>query len=191
MTSPSTQMASDGSGLRAVGAEMRNLWTALAAIAAFLVGSLSTWFALRVSLWPVLKSDLATATDVTIVATTPWDVILMQAQVAAAVGLLLAVETVLYRSRSALLSERWWPGAPLPSGVRILLAAVGVALLPVGAALGYDHVVPIVVDLLAGEGATWTIVQWGRITTGIAAVSGLAVQTAFVSVVVSLGGRPR
>ncbi|QLH80109.1 twin-arginine translocase subunit TatC [Halosimplex pelagicum] len=192
MTSPSTErIASDGSGVRAIGAEMRNLWTALAAIAAFLVGSVATWYALRVSVWPVLKSDLVSATGITVVATTPWDVILLQAQVAAGVGVLLAVETVLYRSRSALLSERWWPGEPLSAGVRVLLVAVGIALLPVGTALGYDHVVPVVVDLVASDGTTWPIVRWGRIATGVATVSGVAAQIVFVGAVVALGGRTR
>ncbi|MFC7193636.1 hypothetical protein ACFQL4_01665 [Halosimplex aquaticum] len=102
--------------------------------------------------------------------------------------LLLAVETVLYRSRSALLSERWWSGEPLSAGVRALLVAVGVALLPVGAALGYDHVVPVVVAFVASEGVTWSIVQWGRTATGVAAVSGVAAQVAFVSAVVALRG---
>ncbi|WP_436907410.1 twin-arginine translocase subunit TatC [Halosimplex marinum] len=191
ISSPTRRSAGRGSVVRAVLGEARNPVTLLAAIAAFLVGSVTTWYALRVAAWAVLEADLTALVDVTVVATTVWDVILAQAQVAAAVGLLLAVEAVCYRARGALLGDRWWPGDPLPGTVRAFLVVAGAALFPVGVLVGYDYIVPVVVDLLAGDGTSWLVVRWARITLGTAVVSGLAAQLAFVGVVVGLGGRVR
>ncbi|WP_135365665.1 twin-arginine translocase subunit TatC [Halosimplex halophilum] len=193
MTGPPTRKRAAGgaSAVRSVLDESRDLVTLLAAAAAFLVGSVSTWYALRIDAWTALKTDLSAIGDATVVATTPWDVILLQAQTAAAVGLVLAVEVVCYRARGALLGDRWWPGDPLPGTARAFLVVAGGALFPVGVLVGYDHVAPVVVGLLAGDGTAWTVVRLARITLGTAVASGLAAQLAFAGVVVSLGGRVR
>jgi sec-independent protein translocase protein TatC len=193
MTSSSTRERGSGgeSAVRSVLDESRNLVTLLAAAAAFLAGSVSTWYALRIAAWSALKADLDAVGDVTVVATTVWDVILLQAQTAVAVGLVLAVEVVCYRARGALLGDRWWPNGPLPGTGRAFLVVAGAALFPVGVFVGYDHAVPVVVGLLASDGTGWSVVRWARIALGTAVVSGLAAQLAFVGGVVSLGGRIR
>ncbi|WP_415378540.1 hypothetical protein [Halosimplex sp. TS25] len=188
MTSPSTRKrAAGGSRIRTALADARNdPWTLLAAVATFLLGAGSTWYALRIWIWPALTADLDAVHEISVVAVAPWDVILLQAQAAFAVGLVLAGESVCYRARGALLGERWSPSDPIPGAMRALLVAVGVALFPLGAALGYDRVVPVVLDILAGPGSRWTVVRWGRVSLLTAVVSGIAAQFAFVGTVLSL-----
>lgn len=192
MTSPSTGTRAAGgeSAARSVLGEARNPVTLAAAAGAFLFGSVSTWYALRIAFWPAFRRDLNAAEGVELLVTAPWDVILVQAQVAAVVGLVLAVEVVAYRARGALVGERWWLGDPLARPVRALLVAVGVALFPVGALVGYDQAFPLVLDALASGDPAWTVGRWARIGLATAVVSGLAAQLAFVGVVASLGGRP-
>ncbi|QPV61853.1 twin-arginine translocase subunit TatC [Halosimplex litoreum] len=196
MTSPSTRQRSAGGGsaVRSVLGEARNdLLTLLAAALAFLTGTLATFLTMRRAVWPVLKRDVnaIVGIETEIIAVAPFDVIFLQAQVALAVGLLLALETVVYRARHAPELRRWWPGDALPATVRVGLALVGVALFPAGAALGYDYLVPAVLDVAMGPDPAWTIVRWARIASVISFVSGLAAQLGFVGVVVRLGERAR
>lgn len=111
-------------------------------------------------------ADLNAVVDVTVVATAPWDVILLRAQAAVAVGLLLAVETVCYRARGALLGERW-SGEPLSVTVRAFLVVAGGVLFSVGVLLGYDRVVPVV-DLPAVPGSGWSVIRLSRVALATA-----------------------
>lgn len=193
MTSPSTRerRAGGGSGIRSVLGEARgDFVTLLAAVLAFLTGALTTFLTIRRDVWPVLKRDVSAAAgaETEIIAVTPFDVIFLQAQVSLAVGLLLAVETVVYRARRATELRQWWPGDPLSATVRVGLALVGVALFPVGAVLGYDYLVPTVLDFVTGSDPAWTIVRWARIALLTSFASGLAAQLAFVGTV---GGAAR
>ncbi|WP_123536037.1 twin-arginine translocase subunit TatC [Halosimplex salinum] len=189
MTGPSAnpRTTGDGPAPRAALADARDdIWTVLAGVLAFLFGTLATFLVVRSAVWDVLKADLNTNSAIEIIAVTPFDVIFLQAQIAATVGVLLALETVCYLTRSALLGGEWWPRGPLPAGARAVLVVVGLALFPIGAALGYDHVFPVVLDILASPGSRWTIVRWGRVSLLTAVVSGIAVQLAFVGTVLSL-----
>lgn len=188
MTGPSTNLRSTESGTRAALARARgDVWTLVAGVVAFLFGTLATWIALRGVVWDVLKTDLNTTPEIEVIAVTPFDVIFLQAQVAVAVGVLLAVEAALYRTRGTLLGGRWWPRDPLPAGVRVGLVAVGVALFPVGAVLGYDHVFPVVLDAVTGAAPSLTIIRWSRVALLVSFLSGLAAQLALVAGVVGLG----
>ncbi|QLH80110.1 twin-arginine translocase subunit TatC [Halosimplex pelagicum] len=184
--------AGGGSAVGSVLGEARNdLWALLAAALAFLFGSLTTFLTMHRIVWPVLKRDAiaAVGAETGIIDLTPFDVIFLKAQVALAVGLLFALEAVVYRARRTPELRRWWPGDPLPATVRVGLVLVGVALFPVGAILGYDHLVPVVFEFAMGSDPSWLIVRWARIASVTSFASGLAAQLALVGVVVSLGSR--
>ncbi|WP_436923355.1 twin-arginine translocase subunit TatC [Halosimplex amylolyticum] len=193
MTSPSTRQRSAGGGsaVWAVLGEARNdLLTLLAAVLAFLTGAQVTFLEFRRVAWPVLKRDVnaIVGIETEIIATTPWDVIFLQAQVALAVGLLFALETVVYRARRTPELRRWWPGDPLHAAVRAGLVLVGVALFPAGALLGYESLVPTVLDFVMGADPAWSIVRWARIASLTSFATGLAAQLAFVGTVAALRG---
>jgi len=164
--------------------------TVVAAIAAFLGTALVTWGWLRVAGWGALKSDVAALSTDPVEAVTPWEVILFQATVALAVGVVFALEAACYRARTALLGGRW-SRFPLPATARSLLVLGGVVLFPLGALLGYEQVFPTVVEVL-GAGGRWTVVEWGRVAAAVALASGVAAQGALVAAVLAYGrgGRP-
>jgi len=167
-----------------LGAVRDDLLTVVAAVVVFSTGGLATFLWLRAVAWSALKADLSGSAG-TIVAVTPWDVILLQATVALAVGLVFALEVVCYRERDALLAGSW-PRFPLSAGVRRVLAVAGLALFALGALAGYERVFPVVVEAL-GAGGQWSIVGLGRVAAVVAVVSGLAAQALLVVVVLVYG----
>lgn len=195
MTSPpaTERRAERGSAIGALVSEARgDPLTLIAGIAAFLLGGVASWGALRVALWDGFKADLAGSADVTVVATTPFDVVLLQARVALLVGLLFAVQAVLYRSRRALPLRRWFGAGGLPGPVRATLVVVALAAFPVGAVLGYDFVFPAVVETVAAGDASWSIVRWAGLASYTAIATGLVAQLSVVAAAVGLsrlGGR--
>jgi|GEM_PF-6130049 len=74
---------------------------------------------------------------------------------------------VCYRARGALLGERW-SGEPLSATVRAFLVVAGGVLFSVGALLGYDRVVPVVVDLPAVPGSRWSVIRLSRVALATA-----------------------
>lgn len=187
MTSPSATQrpTSDTSTIRAVLAEARgDPWTLLSALLAFLLGTLATWTTLRVVAWDALKSNLASDSGLTVIAVTPWDVILLQARVAALVGFVLAAETVVYRCRHVLQVSTWLRGASVPSSARVAIAVAVLGAFPVGALLGYRHVFPVVGDALTPADGTVTIVRQAGFVCYTAIGAGLLAQLTTLGVMV-------
>jgi len=175
--------------LRALlGAVRDDLLTVVAAVVTFLAVSLATVIWFRAAAWPALKADLS-GFDVTVVAVTPWDVILLQVLVGLVVGVAFALEAVCYREQDVLLAGSW-PRFPLAAGVRRMLVVVGVAVFVLGAFVGYEQVFPVVVDAL--DRNRWSIVGLGRTSAAVGITSGLATQALLVAAVLAYGrgGRP-
>ena len=181
-----SQPNSRGPGrLRALlGAARDDLLTVVAAVVTFLAVSLTTVLWVRLVAWSALKADISKVSG-TVVAVTPWDVILLQLLVGAAIGLVFALEVVCYRERDALLAGSC-PRLPLSAGVRRALAVAGLALFALGALAGYEQVFPVVVEAL-GAGGQWSIVGLGRVAAVVAVVSGLATQAVLVAAVLAYG----
>lgn len=183
MPGPPTDYATDSGRStvhRVVAAVRGDPSTVAAAVLAFLVGAVTTWYGLRVTAWDVLKRDLSAALGADIVAVTPMDVILLQAQVAATVGCLLAIETALYRVRDVLALDRW-TGGPLGGWERGVVVLGSVASFPVGAVLGYDYAFPVVLGYLAAGDPGWTITRWAGLAWYLAIATGLVAQLAVVT----------
>jgi sec-independent protein translocase protein TatC len=184
MTGSQPRSRSRGRFRALLGAVRDDLWTIVAAIVTFLAVSLATFLSSRAVAWSALKADLA-GLEATIVAVTPWDVILLQATVGLVVGFVFAVEVVCYRKREVFLSggsSRF----PLSAGVRRVLVVAGLAVFALGALAGYEQVLPVVVETLA-TGGQWSIVGLGRIAAAVAVASGLAAQAGLVGAVLAYG----
>lgn len=158
-------------------------WTAVAAVTAFVTGSLATWRLQRQLVWPALKADLETAA-VDVVAVTPWDAILLQVRIALVVGAVLAVEVVVYSARSVLVPADWRP--VVSPSVRAVSIVVGLVAFPAGAVVGYDYLVAAAVEALAGDSA-WTVTRWAELAYYGSILSGVATQVALVSVALGAG----
>ncbi|PSP38758.1 preprotein translocase subunit TatC [Halobacteriales archaeon QH_7_65_31] len=160
----------------------------------FVVGLIATILFLRNYGWARMKADLlAEAPEATIVAVTPFDVILLQVKIGLVVGLLVAIPFLIYYSRSALKERGYWPtGVPRWKIALVLLG--GVLLLLGGAAYGYLLFFPVVFDFLAANAAaadispTYSIVKWVQFVFLLSLSFGLAAQLPLAMSGLSLSG---
>jgi sec-independent protein translocase protein TatC len=183
MTGSSHDSRSRGRLRALLGAVRGDLLTVVAAVATFLTASLTTFLWFRAGAWPALKTDLS-GFETTIVAVTPWDVILLQVMVGLVVGGVFALEAVCYRERAVLLTGSW-PRFPLSTGVGRMLAVTGLAIFVLGAFAGYEQGLPLVVEALGRD--QWSIVGLARTAAGVAVASGLAAQAVLVAAVLAYG----
>ncbi|MDZ7745051.1 MAG: twin-arginine translocase subunit TatC [Halobacteriales archaeon] len=148
----------------------------------FVVGLIATILFLRNYGWDRMKADLlADAPEATIVAVTPFDVILLQVKIGLVVGLLLSIPFLIYYSRDALKTRGYWPTG-IPRWKIALVIAGAVVLLLAGAAYGYLLFFPVVFDFLAANAAaadispTYSIVKWVQFVFLLSLSFGLAAQ---------------
>jgi len=184
MTGSQPRTRSRGRFRALLGAVRGDLLTVVTAVVTFLTVSLATVLWFRTAAWGALKGDLSAVAG-TVIAVTPWDVILLQLVVGLVVGVVFALEVVCYRERDVLLAGSW-PRFPLPTGVRRVLAVAGLGVFALGALAGYEQVFPVVVEVL-GSGGQWSIVGLGRIAAVVAVASGLAAQAVLVAAVLAYG----
>ncbi len=159
----------------------------------FLVGFLGTFYALRLYVWDFLKGvteaqmSEATRGSYSIIAQTPFDVILLQAKVGLTAGVILALPIFVYFSRDALRDRDLWPSSPVPRWKLALLGGMVVGLFVLGVAYGYFVFFPFMFKFLtgnalsAGFSPTYSIVKWAQfiflltISFGFAAQMPLAI----------------
>jgi sec-independent protein translocase protein TatC len=154
----------------------------------FLVGFLGTFYALRLYVWDFLKRitraqmSAQISGDVSIIAQTPFDVILLQAKVGLVVGVVLAIPSFVYFSRDALKERDLWPSSPVPVWQLVSILAGMVALFVAGVAYGYFVFFPFTFAFLAqnaiaaGFTPTYSIVKWAQFIFLLTASFGLASQ---------------
>ncbi|RNJ25400.1 twin-arginine translocase subunit TatC [Halosegnis longus] len=148
----------------------------------FVVGLIATILFLRNYGWDRMKADLlAEAPEATIVAVTPFDVILLQVKIGLVVGVFLSIPFLIYYSRDALKERGYWPTG-VPRWKIALVVAGAVLLLFAGAAYGYLLFFPVVFDFLAANAAaadispTYSIVKWVQFVFLLSLSFGLAAQ---------------
>ncbi len=155
----------------------------------FIVFWLASFYALRLFIWDRLKADLVynhmseevrEATD--IVATTPFEVILLQVKIGVAVGALATIPFLIYYSRDSLKRRGYWPSGPVPRwkiwafGIAIILLFIG------GVTYAYLLFFPIMFDFLAenavnvGFKPTWSIAMWTEFIFFLTLSFGIAAQ---------------
>ena len=154
----------------------------------FLVGFLGTFYALRLYVWDFLKTvtraqmSAAVSGEVSIIAQTPFDVILLQAKIGLVVGVVLAVPSFVYFSRDALKQRNLWPSSPVPVWQLAVILVGMVALFVAGVAYGYYVFFPFTFSFLAsnaiaaGFSPTYSIVKWAQFIFLLTASFGLASQ---------------
>ena len=140
----------------------------------FLIGFLGTFYALRLVVWEFLKSVTVAQMNaqvedaVSIIAQTPFDVILLQAKIGLVVGVIIATPIFVYYSRDALEQRGLWPSAPVAWWKLLIIAIAGISLFVIGVAYGYFLFFPFTFSFLAknavaaGFAPTYSIVKWAQ-----------------------------
>ena len=138
----------------------------------FLIGFLATFWALRVYIWDrlraVTESNMApaVAAEADIIATTPFEVILLQAKIGLIVGAIIAVPPLIYVTRDELRARGMWPRSPIARWKLALLGLLGAGLFSAGVAYGVLAFFPLMFGFLAEFGLeadiqpTYGIVMW-------------------------------
>ena len=154
----------------------------------FLVGFLGTFYALRLYVWEFLKRvtraqmSAQVSGEVSIIAQTPFDVILLQAKIGLVVGVVLAVPSFVYFSRDALEERGLWPSSPVPVWQLASIFVGMVTLFVAGVAYGYYVFFPFTFSFLAqnaiaaGFTPSYSIVKWAQFIFLLTASFGLASQ---------------
>ncbi len=178
------------SGRETVGAMLSSAQSDLKKVfVIFLAGMLGAFFALRMYVWDALKEDIlfsqmneAAREATSVVAVTPFDVILLQVKVGMIAGVLVAIPALVYFSRGALKRRGFWPSESIPRwqiGLVMLLVAV---LFVGGAVYAYELFFPIMFSFLAenavnaGFTPTYSIVKWTEFVFFLTLSFGLAAQ---------------
>jgi len=154
----------------------------------FVVGLMLTIWALRAFVWNRMQADLHTNPDISVVAVTPFDVILLQVKIGLVVGALLSLPFLLYYSRDGLRERDLW----IPDRVDLsrwkiaVLVLVSVLLLLAGAAYAYLLFFPLMLGFLASNAVqagfepTYSIVLWAQFIFLLTISFGLAAQLPLV-----------
>ncbi|RDZ43129.1 preprotein translocase subunit TatC [Haloferax sp. Atlit-10N] len=154
----------------------------------FLVGFLGTFYALRLYVWEFFRGvtkaqmDASIAGNVSIIAQTPFDVILLQAKIGLVVGVLFALPPFIYVSRDALKARGAWPKSPVAPWKLALIALTMVVLFAAGVAYGYFVFFPFTFAFLAqnalsaGFTPSYSIVKWAQFIFLLTLSFGLASQ---------------
>ena len=154
----------------------------------FLAGFLLTFWALRVYIWDWLRTvtesnmSAAVAAEADIIATTPFEVILLQAKIGLIVGLITAIPPLIYVTRDELRVRGLWPQAPVARWKLAGIALLGAGLFAAGVSYGVFAFFPLMFGFLAEFGLeadiqpTYGIVMWTEFIVFLSLSFGLAGQ---------------
>jgi len=148
----------------------------------FVVGLLGTIYLMRVLIWPVLERDLL-ARGASVVAITPFDVILLQAKIGIVIGILLALPLFLYYARQPLKERGLYPEGGIAPWKLLGLFVVAVGLFSLGGLYSYEIFFPILFNFLAsnalsaGLSPTYSIVDWTQFILMLGLSFGIAAET--------------
>src|SRR6056297_677076 len=154
----------------------------------FLLGFLATFWALRVHVWEFLynvtKANMspAVAAEADVIATTPFEVILLQAKIGLIVGAITAIPPLIYVTRDELRRRGMWPRSPVAIWKLAGIGLLGVGLFTAGVSYGVFAFFPIMFSFLAGFGLeagiqpTYGIVMWTEFIVFLSLSFGLAGQ---------------
>ncbi len=167
----------------------------------FLVGMLGAFFALRWYVWDILKQDVlysgmsdAARESTVVVATTPFEVILLQVKIGLIVGVVTAVPAVVWYGRGALKSRGYWPGQEVPRWRVVTILVSVVLLFLAGVSYTYQLFFPLMFAFLAenavnaGFEPTYSIAKWTEFIFLLTISFGLAAQLPLGMSALALGG---
>ena len=154
----------------------------------FLLGFLATFWALRVFIWDRLRAvtesnmDPAVAAEADVIATTPFEVILLQAKIGLIVGAITAIPPLIYVTRDELRRRGMWPQSPVAIWKLAGTGLLGVGLFTAGVSYGVFAFFPLMFGFLAEFGLeagiqpTYGIVMWTEFIVFLSLSFGLAGQ---------------
>ena len=138
----------------------------------FVIGMIGTIYAMRLYIWPLLQQNTrsrmssALAGQVKFIATTPFDVILMQVKIGLIVGAIVSVPLLLYLGRDAIKEREWYPAGKISVWKAGVVAALAILLFFGGMVYGYYVFFPFLFKFLASNAVqagirpTYSIVKW-------------------------------
>jgi sec-independent protein translocase protein TatC len=193
MVDPSTARAIN-SGRESLGVLLRAAQERLQHVfIAFVVGLLGGILAMRWYVWPQLRADLLVETA-SVIAQTPFDVILMQVKIGLFAGVALAVPVLLYHARKPLQDRDIIPEVHVS---RVKIVGVGVfslGLAVVGILYAYFLFFPLMFEFLAGNAVgsglapKYSIVKWTEFILFLALSFSLAAQLPLIVSAFSYSG---
>ncbi|WP_254272862.1 twin-arginine translocase subunit TatC [Haloarcula marina] len=167
----------------------------------FVIGMLGTIMGLQYGAWDRLRQDLlysqmdlTTQEATSIVAVTPFDVILLQVKIGAVVGILMALPLLIYFGRDGLRRRGWWPAEKIAFWKGALFVVISLSLFAAGVAYAYELFFPLMFNFLAGNADAagfvpqYSIVKWAQFVFLLAASFGLAAQLPLLMTVLSYTG---
>jgi sec-independent protein translocase protein TatC len=187
------------SGRATLGAMLRSAQVHLQKVfIVFVIGMIGTIMALQYGVWDTLRADLlysqmdlTTQEATSIVAVTPFDVILLQVKIGAVIGILLSLPLLIYFGRDGLRQRGWWPAEHIPAWKGAIFVTISLSLFFGGIAYAYELFFPLMFNFLAGDafkaGFTpqYSIVKWFQFVFLLAVSFGLAAQLPLVMTVLS------
>lgn len=123
----------------------------------FLIGFVSSFYALRVVVWDFLEATakeqmsegLAGTTD--IITRTPFEVILLQAKIGMAAGVIFAIPALLFFSRKPLRRRGYTSEVPISKGAIAGFVIMSLSLFTLGVVYAYSVFFPFSFNFLAGN----------------------------------------
>ncbi|WP_336336126.1 twin-arginine translocase subunit TatC [Haloarcula brevis] len=187
------------SGRATLGAMLRSAQVHLQKVfIVFVIGMIGTIMALQYGVWDTLRADLlysqmdlTTREATSIVAVTPFDVILLQVKIGAVIGILMSLPLLIYFGRDGLRQRGWWPAEHIPAWKGAVFVTISLSLFFGGIAYAYELFFPLMFNFLAGDafnaGFTpqYSIVKWFQFVFLLAVSFGLAAQLPLVMTVLS------
>ncbi|WP_435334180.1 twin-arginine translocase subunit TatC [Haloarchaeobius sp. TZWWS8] len=159
---------------------------------AFLIGLMGTIYALRLYVWDFLRDNTQqrmsqeVATQVDIIARTPFDVILLQFKIGLFVGIVFALPVLLYFGRDAIARRGFEPKTPLTRFQIVGMSALGIFLFVLGVIYAYLVFFPFMFQFLATNAInasikpSYDITKWTQFILLLTLSFGLAAQLPLV-----------
>ncbi|AKH98523.1 twin-arginine translocase subunit TatC [Halanaeroarchaeum sulfurireducens] len=160
---------------------------------AFVVGMLGAIIAMRSYVWPQFKADLL-AKGASVIAQTPFDVILLQVKIGLVVGVFTAIPVLAYYGKEPLVEREIIPDVSVARWKLVVLLVMALALAVGGSVYAYFLFFPLMFQFLAGNalGAglapMYSIVDWTEFIMVLAFSFALAAQLPLVMTALSVSG---
>ncbi|MFB6186670.1 MAG: Sec-independent protein translocase TatC, partial [Halobacteriaceae archaeon] len=187
-------MSAINSGRETLGVTLRTIQKRLQKVfIAFLIGLLVGIMGMRDVVWPELKEDLLVK-GASVIAQTPFDVILLQVKIGLLFGILLALPVLLYYMREPLQERGILRRVPVSRWKAILITILATLLFFGGAVYAYVVFFPFMFAFLANNALSagltpmYSIVAWTQFILVLGISFGFAAQMPLIMTALSYSG---
>ncbi|MFB6186617.1 MAG: Sec-independent protein translocase TatC, partial [Halobacteriaceae archaeon] len=187
-------MSAINSGRETLGVTLRTIQKRLQKVfIAFLIGLLVGILGMRKVVWPELKEDLLVK-EASVIAQTPFDVILLQVKIGLLFGILMAMPVLLYYMREPLQERGILRRVPVSRWKAILITILATLLFFAGAVYAYVVFFPFMFAFLANNALSagltpmYSIVAWTQFILVLGISFGFAAQMPLIMTALSYSG---